>query len=247
MLKNLFFALIMPLMIFAQTGDEIAQLIDDRAEPEDMTSDMTMVLTSKRGKTRTMTVHSVRKGEEKMIIWFLAPADDRGVAFLKIEHPDKDDEMRMWLPSFGKLRRIASSKKGESFMGSDLSYEDMTSRSLEDYTYELLGEDELDGTAVWKLQSTPIPELRSSYGHHIAWVRKADAVVLKEETYNRASQLQKVRTMDLKEQGDYLVFTRMFVEDVLKNHSTELIFENIVLDTGVEDDLFHERNLRRLP
>ena len=25
-----------------------------------------------------------------------------GVAFLKIEHSDKDDEMRMWLPEFKK-------------------------------------------------------------------------------------------------------------------------------------------------
>lgn len=239
--------LIMPVMLLAQTGEEIAQMIKDRAEPKDMTSEMSMLLTSKKGKTRKMKVHSIRKGNDKMIIWFLEPADDRGVAFLKLEHPDKDDEMRMWLPSFGKMRRIASSKKGESFMGSDLSYEDMTSRALEDYTYKLLGEEQFAGVDVWLLSSTPKAELRSSYGYHKAWVRKSDAVVLKEESYNRAGKLQKVRDVEFVEMDGYIIFTRMFVKDVIKNHSTEMTFENIRLDTGVEDAIFHERNLRRLP
>ncbi len=239
--------LIAPVMLLAQTGEEIARMIDERAEPKDMTSEMSMLLTSKKGKTRTMTVHSVRKGDDKMIIWFLAPADDRGVAFLKLEHPGEDDEMRMWLPSFGKMRRIASSKKGESFMGSDLSYEDMTSRAIDEYTYEVLGEEQVDGVDVWLLTSTPKPELKSSYGYHKAWVRKSDAVVLKEESYNRSGQLQKTRDIEFAEMDGYIIFTRMFVKDVIKNHSTELTFENIVLDTGVDDGLFHERNLRRLP
>ena len=47
--------------------------------------------------------------------------DDRGVAFLKIEHDNKDDEMQMWLPAFKKVRRISAKKKGDAFMGSDLS------------------------------------------------------------------------------------------------------------------------------
>ncbi|UCD38342.1 MAG: outer membrane lipoprotein-sorting protein, partial [Fidelibacterota bacterium] len=139
----------------AQTGYDIAMMMDEREQPEDMVSDMTMILTSRTGSSRTLTVHSVRKGDDKQIVWFLAPADDRGVAFLKIEYEDREDEMRMWLPSFKRMRRISSSAKGESFMGSDLSYEDMTIRDLDEYTYELLGEEVLDGTQVWILESTP--------------------------------------------------------------------------------------------
>ena len=54
-----YLALLMPLVLFSQTGEEIARLVDNRPEPLDMTSDMTMILTNKKGKTRTMTVHSV--------------------------------------------------------------------------------------------------------------------------------------------------------------------------------------------
>ncbi len=239
--------LLLSLPLTAQTGYEIARMIDEHKTPEDMVSDMTMILTSRTGSSRTLTVHSVRKGEDKQIIWFLAPADDRGVAFLKIEYEDREDEMRMWLPGFKRMRRISSSKKGESFMGSDLSYEDMTTRALDEYTYELKGKDTLDSGPVWILESTPKPELRSSYSRIVSRVRQSDITPIKEEYYDRAGNLLKVRTMELTEQKGYTIPVRMFVQNVQKDHTTELIFENIELDTGVKDDLFHERNLRRLP
>ncbi len=145
------------------------------------------------------------------------------------------------------MRRISSSKKGESFMGSDLSYEDMTTRVLDEYTYELIGEDTLDSGPVWILESIPKPELRSSYSRIISRVRQSDIFVPREEFYDRAGNLLKVRTMEMKEVKSYTIPVRMFVQNVQKDHTTELIFENIELDTGVKDDLFHERNLRKLP
>ncbi len=239
--------LLLSFPLTAQTGYDIARMMDEREEPNDMVTDMTMILTSRTGSSRTLTVHSVRKDDDKQIVWFLSPADDRGVAFLKIEYEGRDDEMRMWLPGFKRMRRISSSKKGESFMGSDLSYEDMTTRALDEYTYELIREDTMGGEPVWILESTPRPELRSSYSRIVSWVRQSDIFVPREEFYDRAGNLLKVRTMEMKEVKGYTIPVRMFVENVQKEHTTELIFENVELDTGVKDDLFHERNLRRLP
>ncbi len=56
--------MLMPIMAFPQTGDDIARMIDERKQPVDMVTDMTMILTSSRGQTRTLTMHSIRKGEE---------------------------------------------------------------------------------------------------------------------------------------------------------------------------------------
>lgn len=239
--------LLLPLMLLGQTGMDIARKLDERAIPDDMVNDMTMILTNKRGQTRTLKVHSVRLGEEKQIIWFLAPADDRGVAFLSIEHDDRDDELRIWLPSFKKIRRISASRKGDSFMGSDLSYEDMTSRDLADYTYTLQDEVTLDGVAYWVLESVPKPELRSSYSKIVSWVRQSDALILKDHYFDRAGNLLKERTIEAQEVGGYTLPVRMFVRNVQKEHTTEMIFDQIEVDTGVKDNLFHERNLRRLP
>ena len=74
------------------------------------------------------------------LIWFLEPRDDYGIAFLKIEKKGEADFMNMWLPGFKKFRRISSQKKSDSFMGSDLSYEDMTNRDIEEYEFSLLND-----------------------------------------------------------------------------------------------------------
>jgi outer membrane lipoprotein-sorting protein len=233
---------------FSQTGFDIAVQIDEKQKPNDMKTNLTMVLTNKRGKTRTSTLRSVTKDDsKKQIIWFLAPADDKGVAFLKIEHEGEDDEMRLWLPAFNKVRRISSKQKADSFMGSDMSYEDMTSRELNEYTYKLAGSEMIDSTEYYILESIPNPELESTYSKHIAWVSKSDYLVVKEESYDNSGRLLKVKLLKYKRLKEYDVPEEIYVENVQKNHNTRLTFDQIEVDTDVSDKLFQEKNLKRIP
>ena len=129
-------------IIFSMTGDELSLLMDNRNSPNDISSDMNMEIVNKKGRKRTLKVKSISKdNSKKQILWFLSPADDKGISYLKIEHKNQDDEIRLWLPAFKKIRRISSKKKADSFMGSDLSYEDMTSRTKEDYNFSIIKED----------------------------------------------------------------------------------------------------------
>ena len=58
--------------LFGQTGLEIAQKIDERDAPKDMKVNLTMLLTNKKGKTRSSTLRSISKDDAtKQIIWFL--------------------------------------------------------------------------------------------------------------------------------------------------------------------------------
>ena len=234
--------------VFSQTGLEIAQKVDEKQTPKDIKADLTMVLTNKKGKTRTSTIRSVSKDDsKKQIIWFLAPADDKGVAFLKLEHDGENDEMRLWLPAFNKVRRISSSQKSDSFMGSDMSYEDMTSRELNEYSYELMGEEKYNDIDCYKLIAIPKPEAESSYSKFISWITKDEYLLLKEESYDKSGRLAKERTIKYIEQKGYAVPGEMFVKNVQKNHSTLLKFDKMELDTNVQDALFQEKNLKRLP
>ncbi|MCF7808572.1 MAG: outer membrane lipoprotein-sorting protein [Candidatus Marinimicrobia bacterium] len=238
----------LPLGLFAQTAYEIAKAMDEKESPADMKSKMTMTLTNKQGKTRESTISSIAADDNrKQIIWFLSPPDDKGVAFLKIEHADKDDEMRLWLPAFKKVRRISSKKKADSFMGSDLSYEDMTSRELEEYTYELKGEKIVDGVDCYILESTPKEGITRTYKRFITYVSKADMVPILDEAYDMRDKLLKRRIMKYSKQKGYELPKEIYVENVQKEHNTRLVFKDIEVDTGVEEDLFQEKNLKRLP
>ena len=231
-----------------QSGYDIAKMMNERKQPKDMTSKMTMVLTNSKGKTRTSTIFSqLVGGGKKQILWFLAPADDKGVAFLKIEHDDMDDEMRMWLPAFNKIRRISSKKKGDSFMGSDLSYEDMTSRELEENEFVRLDDDVVDGKECYMLEVMPKPEAKSTYSKHTTWVEKATLLLVKEESYDKKGKLKKVKSFQSKRMGDYYILSSVFVKDVQKEHTTKVVFEDLKVDSGIEDKLFQEKNLKRLP
>ena len=248
-MKNIFiiFTLILSI-IYAQNGLEIATMVDNREVPKDIISETTMLLTNRKGKTRTSTILSKSSNNgSKQILWFLAPLDDKGVAFLKIEHDNKSDEMRMWLPAFKKVRRISSSKKGDSFMGSDLSYEDMTSRSLEENIYKRLEDETLDGKDCFVLEVLPNEDIKSTYSKHITWIVKESLIAVQEESYDLGGGLRKKKKFFFESISDYHVINKIFVEDVQKSHTTTLTMEDIKVDSGLDHSLFQEKNLKRLP
>ena len=234
--------------MFGLTGYELAEKMDQRETPKDSKVDLVMTLTNKRGKIRTSSLRSIVKDNgEKQIIWFLSPADDKGVAFLKIEHEKQDDEMRIWLPAFKKVRRISSNKRSDSFMGSDMSYEDMSSRPLYEFTFMLIGEEVYDSISCYLLESIPNQNIRTEYSRHLTWVDSTLLIPLKEESYDKLGQLLKEKYFSYSHINDYHVLSEIRVTNVQKNHFTKLKFDNIELDTGVEDNFFHERYLKRLP
>ena len=233
---------------YPQDGMAIAKMVDERKAPQDIVSKTTMLLTNSKGKTRTSTILSKSiNNSSKQILWFLNPADDKGVAFLKIEHVDKADEMRMWLPAFKKVRRISSSKKGDSFMGSDLSYEDMTSRALDENNYKRLENDMIDGKECFVLEVVPNAEIKSTYSKHITWVEKETLIAIKEESYDLGGSLRKKKKFFFDSNSGYDVINEIFVEDIQKNHTTKLTMDDIKVDSDIDESLFQEKNLKRLP
>ncbi len=239
---------LLSLAISGITGYDIAKQMDDKKKPIDMKADLDMTLINKKGKKRTSSIRSIsRDGGKKQIVWFLSPADDKGVAFLKIEHQDKDDEMRMWLPAFKKVRRISSKKKSDSFMGSDMSYEDMANRELDENTYKLLREEIYNEQNCYVLEITPLPILNTAYSNHIAWISKDNLILLKEESFDKTGKLFKQKSLEYIKIKDYNTINKMIVRNTQKNHKTIIKFNNIELDSGVKKSLFQEKNLKRMP
>ena len=53
-------------------------------------------------------------------------------------HKVEDDDQWLYLPALKRVKRISSSNKAGSFMGSEFAYEDMTSQEIEKYSYRWL-------------------------------------------------------------------------------------------------------------
>ncbi len=237
-----------PLIIWAQSGAELAIMLDQKPSPKNLKNHLEMILTNSKGKSRVnkMISKSMDKNNKQMI-WFLYPKDDKGVAFLKIEHKSKDDEMRMWLPAFKKVRRISAKKRGDSFMGSDLSFEDLSNRDLPGNNFNRLENQSVGEEECYVLETIPKIELKSSYSKHISYIEKNTLNILKELSFDKRGELKKEKYFSYVRLDNYQILKRVFVKDVLMQHTTEILFSKISVDQNIQEELFHEKNLKRIP
>ena len=71
--------------------------------------------------------------------------------------------------------------------------------------------------------------------------------ILREESFNKKNDLEKEKLFSYEKIGQYQLIKRVYVKNFLENHTTEIIFSDMVIDTGMSDKLFNEMSLRRLP
>jgi len=168
------------------TGREIMERVDARDDGDLATQDMEMILIDKNGNQRERTIRSMRmdEGEDThSLMFFISPADVKDTGFLTYDYDDDDtdDDQWLYLPALKKTKRIAAGDKSGSFMGSDFTYADMTSRELDRYQYKLLKEDEVDGHPVWVVEGIPNEKERDETGYtkQVVFVRKDNDVVVR--------------------------------------------------------------------
>ena len=230
--------------VFCQSGYEIADMMASREAPSDIKSTLVMRLKDKRGNSLESTLISHSKdGGKKQIIWFVSPPKDREISLYKIESDEGKDLMKMWLPAFKKVRKISSRKKSESFMNSDLTFEDLYNRNLNDFTYDL----ETIDDSTYVLTSYPKEELKSSYGKHVSWIDRRNLLIIKEESYSSKGPLMKTKQIKYENIQGFDLVKEINVVDVKLKHETHLEFTEMRINTGIDDKSFHEMNLKRIP
>jgi hypothetical protein len=230
--------------LFSQTGYEIAERMSSREAPSDVKSTLIMTLKDKRGNTleSKLISHSKDSGKKQMI-WFVSPPSDKGISLYKIENEDGKDLMKMWLPAFKKIRKISSRKKSENFMNSDLTFEDLYNRSVDDFTYDI----DTSNDSIYVLSSYPKEKLNSSYSKHISWISRSTLLTTREESYSSKGTLLKTKEIKYTNIDGFDLVKEINVVDVKRKHETHLKFEDMVLNSGIKDKDFHEMNLKRLP
>jgi hypothetical protein len=244
------------------TADQIARHVQDRETGRDSRADLRMKLFDRRDRVRerALTLLTLRGREtpgapqtapdgDRLLIRFTYPNDIRGTSLLVWKHPHGEDERFLYLPSLGRVRRIAGSEAQESFVGSDFSYEDIGGRELEDFTYALL-----DEHAAWTApDGSPHPAYRleskrkdrsAEFPRVVSLVLTDTFVVVHADVHNRRDEKQKVYAVKRLQQvqGIWTVFESSMTNDLDKTR-TELLVEKIAFDIGLKEDAFSRRAL----
>ncbi|MFO7670249.1 MAG: MMPL family transporter [Bacteroidales bacterium] len=222
----------------AQDAKTIIKRSNDVMKVSSFEAISTLTITDSKGNQRirenTMASMSLPDGTEKRIIKFLSPADVKGTGILIFDYPEKSDDMWIYLPALRKTRRIVSNEKSKSFMGSEFSNANMTAPGLEDFTYAITGEEELEGKLCNKIESTPVStEMEDQYGYSksISWIDKNSYLVYQIDYFDFDNELFKtISNKEFKkmedEIGSYMV-TNMIALNHSNKRSSEMVMKQV--------------------
>lgn len=248
-----------PNIILGETNIDaraIMEKVHERDDGSTLEQNMLMLLIDKHGQVRSRDIKTFTKdyGQDiYKIMFFNAPADVKNSAFLTFDYSKftKDDDQWLYLPALKKTKRIPSSEKSSSFMGSDFSYFDMGKRDIDNYKYRFIKEATVRGKKVWVIESIPLYEKviqESKYEKTISLVQQDNYVVVRSIDFTTNGQMKYMDVVKMyEEKGIWLAKeVSMTVKKLgVTLHSTVLKFSNITLNEHIEDYLFTKRQLTK--
>ncbi|HIE64414.1 MAG: outer membrane lipoprotein-sorting protein [Nitrospira sp.] len=251
----LFILLLFPITAFSESPEEMGLAIAVEADRRDngfgdFTSQLKMVLTNRQGESSTRVIRNrtleVKGDGDKSLIIFDNPRDVKGTAFLSFTHKVKNDDQWLFLPALKRVKRISSSNKSGSFMGSEFAYEDITSQEVEKYTYRWLRDEDYEGQLTFVIERDPV-DPNSGYTRQVVWIDQAEYRPLKVDYYDRKNDLLKTLTYHGYQQyvGTFWRADRMQMVNHQTGKGTVLNWKNYKFKTGLTDRDFNKNSLKR--
>jgi outer membrane lipoprotein-sorting protein len=249
--------LLFPLSCRAETAEEKGLAIATEADARDsgygdLTADMLMVLRNRHGQEsrRAMRyrVLEVENDGDKSLTIFDSPRDVKGTAFLNYTHKVGDDDQWLYLPALKRVKRISSRNKSGSFMGSEFSYEDISSQEVEKYSYKWLRDERCDSMACHVIERYPVDRKNSGYSRQVAWIDKKEYRTWKVEYFDRKNSHLKTLAISGYEKysGRFWRAAELHMVNHRTGKSTVLQFGKFRFGTGLDETDFSKNSLKRV-
>ncbi len=218
-------------------------------EGKDGLSDVKMTITDSQGRKRVrefriMRLNIKEGGAQKFYVYFKKPADVAKMVYMVWKHLNNDDDRWLYLPALDLVKRIASSDKRSSFVGSHFVYEDISGRDIEDDTHTLV--DSTD--QLYKIKNVPKNLKGLAFAYYFIWIDKASFLPVKAEYYDSNDQLlRSIKALKVENIQGYPTVVKSIAKDYQRKGETEMDFSNVKYDVGLTENIFAERYLRKAP
>ncbi|MCB0320366.1 MAG: outer membrane lipoprotein-sorting protein [Bdellovibrionales bacterium] len=185
---------------------------------------------------RRMSLVSWTKGMDLSLIRFTEPKKDAGSASLK-----RGDQLWTFSPKVNRVIKIPSSMMGQSWMGSDFSYNDLARDDdiIELYDHRFLPSEKRDGKVVYVIESVPHEGAPVVWGREVLKVR--DDLVLMEHLFFDQEDIlvKRLQTIEVGMLGGKIFPVRMRMENVEeKEQWTEFLHKKAEFNLSLPPDLF---------
>ncbi len=225
----------------AFSGRDIMNKSDALKQPD--TLKVSMLMTVYKGDTvqeKEFDVIGKKSGkDEKVLITFTKPTQ---IKFLTHTHKTSDDDQWLMLSS-GKVKRISTSERDQSFVNSHFYYEDMKSRDIDGYNYQLIGEAKAVGEDCYKVEALP-KDKSNVYSKAIFFVRKSDFFILRADIYKGGVLHKYLENYDVKSVNGILTPHRAVMYLADGKNRTELRIKSVEYNKAVSDSALNKEVLR---
>ncbi len=235
-----------------ETGLRIAQDAYDASKGfGNFTANQSMVLRNRQGQESQrqlrIKVLEVEGDGNRSLFVFDEPRDVAGTAFLVHSHRQDDDEQWLYLPALKRVKRIASSNKSGSFMGSEFAYEDLGVPEVENFTYRYLNDEACGDAECTVTERTPVDK-QSGYSRQVVWRDKDELRIHRVDYYDRKDTHMK--TLEFRDYHQYenkywQAHTLEMVNHVT-GKSTTLTWSDFVYGGDINEREFTKTGLRRI-
>jgi uncharacterized protein len=232
----------------------IMQRSNEASRTQDSSATATFTLKHRDGSTRVRRTRGLTRLQDNgldlmRLVRFESPADIKGTSTLLIERTGADDEMWIYLPALGKVRRLSVGNKRDAFFGTDFSYGDIMGHPPTRWRHTLLRQEPVDGVPCHVIESTPSDDetrLNTGYTRRMSWVDQRSHVALRVEMWDLAGNpLKRIVARDVRPVGKGTRHQAMLLvaDNLQTGHQTTLQFEDFKADTGVDARQFTPQRL----
>ena len=183
---------------------------------------------------------------ERAFVRVLSPPREAGSASLKL-----GNEMWSYLPSVERSMKIPSSMMSQSWMGSDLTNEDIVNGEhyIDLYDHAVTDTTEVAGTVVYEITSTPRADAAVVWGQILYYARREDFLPVRQVFLDEDGQhIRRMDFSDFKVVGKRTIPTRYIVTPLTEEadgRQTTLLIRQMRFDEPIPVDTFTRRNLER--
>ena len=239
------------------TADEIMQKNFFASKPSRLQKEVTMTLVNDRGEKRERKIEAVTSLQangidSNMLVRFLSPADVKGSSFLEIEHSEADDDQWIYLPALHKSRRLVSSNRKDSFIGSDFAYGDVLPPKVTLYQNKLLREEPTEGVPCYVIESVPSnDDVKRDYGYgrKLSWIAKDSFHEVRVEYFDvtdRPLKTEIVRGITLVEPANNRYApTYKEMTNLQTGHKTIVTADHYTTEASIGPETYTLRNLEK--
>ncbi len=227
--------------LFAMSGREIIDRSEKLPKPKSAKTMVNMNIykgSSVMEKEFTLMQKTTRDGD-RVLITFTKPTQIK-----VLTHSKKEGEDDQWLRlSSGKVKRIVGGDKSENFVQSHMTYEDLESRDIENYTYKTLQDAKVNGDNCYTVEAVK-KSGNKTYSKYLLYIRKSDFFLVKIDFYQKDKLFKSLENQNITKNNGILTPMKIVVTMADGSGRTELIVQKVLYNVNIEDSTFSKDALR---